>query len=125
MKIFLLFVLLLEVSCSQKRQKFEVVGRATPPVLLNRVEPGYPKELQDKGIGGTIVVRFTISKEGLIVGTPILVKKAHPTLVREVYFAMGHWRFEPVLILGKPTSFETEMVINFVPPKKKKKNPAP
>jgi len=60
-------------------------------ILLKRVEPEYPKELQHRGIEGTVRLSLTVSARGsvqsiqVIGGNPILAEAAQKAVMEWVY----------------------------------------
>jgi TonB family protein len=79
--------------------------------LVSRVEPAYPEEAMQKGVGGTVKMHVIVSREGSIErlvsvdGPPLLV----PATVR----AVQQWRYSPTLLAGQPVETEDNVAVTF------------
>ena len=71
-----------------------VSGDVTAPEELSRVQPGYPPELKEQGVGGTVVVDIIISAEGTVTATEI-AHRAHPALEEAALQAIRQWKYRP------------------------------
>ncbi|MGM9541037.1 energy transducer TonB [Anaerovibrio sp.] len=52
----------------------------TPPQFLGGKEPRYPRDLQEQGIGGTVLLRLTVTAEGSVAGVEIAGSSGYPAL---------------------------------------------
>ncbi len=81
-------------------------------MLVNRVEPQYPRMAIAAHISGTVHLRAIIGKDGtvreleLVDGNPLL---AHAALV-----AVQNWRYQATRLNGEPVEVETYVTVNFV-----------
>jgi protein TonB len=88
------------------------------PVLENltprfRVAPAYPRQAARAGIEGVVTVEFTIAADGSV-HAPKVVKADPPGVFnRAVLWAIRRWRFEPVVVGGKPAPRRARQVIRF------------
>jgi len=88
-----------------------ISGGVIAGYLLTKVNPVYPVEARDKGIGGTVVMHAFISKEGRItalqaISGPDVLKSAALEAVRQ-------WTYRPYLLNGEPRPVDTTIVVNF------------
>jgi TonB family protein len=83
----------------------------TPLKLIHEVPPIYPTAARAEGVEGTVKLRVLIDKEGK-------VKEAEPIsgpkeLIPAALDAVRQWRYEPVLVYGKPSDARSEITVNF------------
>src|SRR5262245_65257941 len=87
-----------------------------PPVtvkLRKRVQPIYPDQALQQGIGGTVVVDVLIDRQGL--PQSIQVIKGDPILASSALEALRQWRWKPCRLNGKAVAMEATIVVNFEP----------
>jgi len=92
-------------------RKYE--GRATPPVLLHKVDPQYTEEARQAHLQGTVLLRLTIDEDGK--ATNIRVGKGLGMgLDEKAIECVQQWRFTPAKGLDdKPTATEATIEVNF------------
>jgi len=83
--------------------------------LIHMVPPVYPKEAKDAGIGGTVVVKGVIAKDGSVqqveyVSGPEELKQAAIEAVKQ-------WQYKPETLGGKPIEVGTTVSLVFTPKK--------
>jgi TonB family protein len=88
----------------------EAKGDETPPVyaigdikaprLIKRVEPVYPDEAKKGEIEGVVIIEATTNTEGDVIDTTIL--RSVPGLDQAALEAIKQWKYEPMIINGKP-----------------------
>jgi TonB family protein len=61
--------------------------------LLTRVEPEYPRELQQRGIAGTVRLSVTVSPKGSVEG--VLVVGGNPILAEAAVKSVKQWIYSP------------------------------
>jgi TonB family protein len=76
-------------------------GDVKPPKLITKVDPIYPEEARKEGISGEVLLSVRSDEEGNIVGIKI-VKSPHELLSKASVEAVKQWKYEPMLIKGKP-----------------------
>ena len=76
-------------------------GDIKPPKLIKEVKPVYPEEARKQGISGVVILSVRSDEEGNIVGVKI-VKSPHELLSKASVEAVKQWKYEPMLIKGKP-----------------------
>jgi protein TonB len=116
----------------------EAQASAKPePRLVHRVDPVYPAEAKAEGVQGLFLVNVIIGKDGAIKEARVAASAPTPERLAEIKAAKGkakwtpadaqgdarlaqaaldavkQWRYEPILMNGKPTDFEATVTINF------------
>jgi len=77
------------------------IGDVKPPKLIKKVDPIYPDEAKKQGISGVVLLSVRSNEQGNIVGVKI-VKSPHELLSKAAVEAVKQWKYEPMLIKGKP-----------------------
>jgi len=77
------------------------VGDVKPPKLIKKVDPIFPEEARKEGISGVVVLSVRSDELGNIVAVKI-VKSPHDLLSKASVEAVKQWKYEPMLIKGKP-----------------------
>jgi len=80
--------------------------------LIYRVQPVYPPIARAARAQGSVELRATISKTGLIENLTLI--SGHPTLSQSAIEAVRQWRYRPYLLNGEAVEVETEVTVNFV-----------
>ncbi len=85
------------------------------PVLKLRhmVEPAYPEDARENGIGGTVVVEVLIDKQG--VPQAIHAVRGNPILVTTAFKAVQQWRWKPYRLNRVPVPVEMTIAMDFEP----------
>ena len=87
-------------------------GNIRPPMKLNHVAPQYPLHLGNAGVGGRVVLKGIIAKDGTMkvvnVATP-----AHPDLDAAAIAAIRQWRFDSTLLNCMPVEVNMTVTVNF------------
>lgn len=76
-------------------------GDIKPPKLIKEVKPVYPEEARKQGISGVVLLSVRSNEQGNIVAVKI-VKSPHELLSKASVEAVKQWKYEPMLIKGKP-----------------------
>jgi TonB family protein len=77
------------------------VGDVKPPKLIKKVDPIFPEEARKEGISGEVILSVRSDEHGDIVGVKV-VKSPHDLLSKASVEAVKQWKYEPMLIKGKP-----------------------
>jgi periplasmic protein TonB len=80
--------------------------------LIFRVQPEYPAIARQARVQGQVMLRATISREGVIENLQPL--SGPPILIRAAIDAVRQWRYRPYVLNGEPIAVETEVKVNFV-----------
>lgn len=89
---------------------FDQLDRA-PNARVQRA-PEYPPSLKQQGVSGSVVVEFSVDREGRVV-TVNAVRYTHREFVEPALRAVKTWRFEPGKRLGRPVAFRMMIPIEF------------
>ena len=84
-------------------------------LLLKRVQPVYPAQAMQTHTQGKVVLQATIAKDGSVRGVKVV--SGPPILARAATDAVRQWKYKPYLLNGDPVEVQTEININFVPPR--------
>ncbi len=79
--------------------------------VVRVVHPAYPDVARQAGIQGTVQLRVMIHKDGAVQSTKVL--SGHPLLVSAAEEAVRKWRYQPVVIDGKPVNIITTVAVEF------------
>jgi hypothetical protein len=111
------------------------VRAPAPPKLVHQVRPVYPEGAKKEGVQGLYRIAVVIGKDGAIKdarvaasaptaerlkeaelaakkGAPAAIE-GDPRLAAAALDAVRQWRYEPVLVGGKPVGFEATVTVNF------------
>jgi len=107
------------------------------PKLVHKVNPVYPADAKTEGVQGIFLVNVTIGKDGAIKEARVAASAPTSERLSEIKAAKGkakwspadaqgdarlaqaaldavkQWRYEPILMNGKPADFEATVTINF------------
>jgi beta-lactamase regulating signal transducer with metallopeptidase domain len=107
------------------------------PKLVHKVNPAYPADAKKEGVQGIFLVNVIIGKDGAIKEARVAASAPTTERLSEIKAAKGkakwtpadtqgdarlaqaaldavkQWRYEPVLVNGKPADFEATVTINF------------
>ena len=84
-------------------------------MLLKRVSPVYPQQAIQMHIQGLVSMHATVAKDGSVRNVKVMSGPA--TLARAATEAVRQWKYRPYLLNGEPIEVQTDIKINFVPPK--------
>lgn len=77
----------------------------------------YPKDLQERGIGGSVVVEIFIGTKGDVIAAQIL-SSDHPELEAPTIEGARTWKFVPGSKRGKAVNVRASQKVEFTPPAK-------
>lgn len=87
-----------------------------PPVFLGGRNPVYPQDLQDQGIGGTVVLRLTVSSSGTVTDVDIAGSSGISQLDRAAVQAAYSYSFAPARnVYDEPVACIVNKKVVFVP----------
>jgi len=84
----------------------------TQPEELNRVMPRYPSSARRAGVGGAVVVRGIVRRDGTIDNVEI-IRDLEYGLGEEARRAVSRWRFRPATYRGEPIDVYYTVTVNF------------
>ena len=76
------------------------VGKIKPPKIIKMVEPVYPESARKAEVGGIVILEAKTDEKGNVLGTRIL--RSIPLLDQAAVDAVKQWKYEPMVIDGKP-----------------------
>jgi len=82
------------------------------PKLIKKVEPVYPEEARKAGTEGLVVLEATIDTEGNVSKVEVL-KGEHESLNNAAVEAVKHWKYDPVILKGKPIPVKFTVTVKF------------
>jgi protein TonB len=88
-----------------------VSAGATPPRLIRKVEPVYPKPALMLRVQGTVVLKATITPQGTVEN--VRVESGNQVLAAAAVQAVRQWRYQPQLLNGQPLETETTVTVTF------------
>ncbi|MGB6865339.1 MAG: energy transducer TonB [Candidatus Aminicenantaceae bacterium] len=73
-----------------------------PPKLIKKVDPVYPEEARAEGIQGVVILEIMTDEKGEVVRVKIL--KSESSILNDAAVdAVRQWKYEPLILKGKPT----------------------
>jgi TonB family protein len=92
-------------ASAQDLKKFEgdavrAVGDVKPPKLIKMVDPTYPPKARQARVEGVVILEAKTDEKGDVVDTRIL--RSIPALDQAAIDAVKQWKYEPMVINGKP-----------------------
>jgi TonB family protein len=84
----------------------------TQPEEIDRVMPRYPPMARRRGVGGAVVVRGIVRRDGTIDNVEI-IKDLPDGLGEEARRAVSRWRFRPATYRGEPIDVYYTVTVNF------------
>jgi protein TonB len=92
-------------------KRIRISQGVTKGMVLHKVEPAYPKIALGARIGGIVLLKAVIGKDGDI--KELQVVSGHPILVPAAIDAVKQWRYRPYLLNGEPVELETNVIVTF------------
>jgi protein TonB len=90
----------------------EVSGTMTPPRLVLKVSPEYPRLPLRMGLSGTVLLRAVIGPDGAVEDVE-LVRATSPLFVEAATDAVRRWRYTPALQSGRPVRVYFNALVEF------------
>ena len=91
--------------------RIQLGGSAAAAKLLNKVQPIYPELARQQRIQGVVRLKTIIGVDGTIQQLELI--SGHPLLVQAAMDAVRQWRYQPILVNGKPVEVETTIDVYF------------
>ncbi len=86
-------------------------GEVLVPTLIKKVDPVYPEAARKAGIQGTVLLEVTIDEKGNV--SAVKVRQSIPELDQAAIDALKQWKYEPVIVEGKPKGVVFTVTIRF------------
>jgi len=87
------------------------VGKIEPPELIKKVNPVYPEAARKARVEGTVIVEAKADEKGDVVDARIL--RSIPILDQAAIDAVKQWKYEPLIIDGKPRKVIFTVTVRF------------
>ncbi len=84
-----------------------------PPVLLERVEPSYPRLARRRQMEGSVLLRFIVDEHGRTSGLQVLRSEPQGVFEESALQAVRNWRFSPGRVEGRAVPVLVEAPIRF------------
>ena len=95
------------------RRRIRVGGNVRKAQLVRHVSPIYPPSAQSEGVEGTVLLEAVIDKEGRPSGIKAVNSMVDPRLIEAAMEAVKQWRYNPVLLNGRPVEIVTTISVAF------------
>ena len=83
----------------------------TPPKLVHKTAPGYPRDAFQTKVEGTVVASILIDASGRV--ARLHLTQSIPPLDRAAVRCLAAWRFSPAVKDGRPVATAASVPINF------------
>ena len=95
------------------RRRIQVGGKVEPAKLVQHIRPIYPADAEREGVEGPVLLEAVISQEGEPIGLKAINVAVDQRLTSAAIEAVRLWRYEPVLLNGKPIEVVTTINVAF------------
>jgi TonB family protein len=102
-----------EVQCRTETGGRPLPPNVTPAKLVHSELPKYPKDAKKAGISGTVVLKAMIAKDGSVNNLEYV--SGPKELTDAAIKAVKKWKYQPMLINGKPVEVDTHISVVFNP----------
>jgi TonB family protein len=86
----------------------------TAEMLPGSPSPVYPQQLRERGIGGSVVLRFVVDEMGQPDANHVrLITSPDPNLTAAVYRSLYYAKFRPAIRKGRPVREWVQMQFDF------------
>ncbi len=85
----------------------------TPPEVASRTKPSYPSWAAERGVTGSVTLKFLVSREGVPEEIMALDWTGDAEFAESAKSSMKQWRFKPGKRGGKPVAFWCRITIRF------------
>jgi protein TonB len=82
-------------------------------IPLVRIPPRYPRAASRRGIEGSVIVSFTITKNGQVFNPVIVSAKPENVFDKAALKAILKWKFKPKVVNGQPVERQATQEIEF------------
>ncbi len=93
-------------------EPLRVGGEVKAPVLVNRVEPGYPEAARKARMEGVVILEAIITASGSVEDVKVL-KSVNPLLDASAVRAVQQWRYKPATLNGRAVRVYLTVTVTF------------
>jgi TonB family protein len=97
-------------------KKDSSTGELSAPLVLHKVDPGYPLQIMRENVSGNVILYAVIHADGSV-GNVRILRSVDDRLDRFASQAVAQWRFQPATKDGTPVDVEATFKIPFRPGK--------
>ncbi len=108
----ILAVIVLALTLSAQKPAL-IGGNVMAQNVVKKVTPVYPPEMKAQHQEATVVLRTTISIEGVPTSFSNQSTEVNQQFVEAAIEAAKEWRYKPTLLNGDPVEVTTTITINF------------
>jgi len=94
-----------------RAERQEATGEVLVPTLIKKVDPVYPEAARKAGIQGIVLLEATTDEQGNVV--KVRVQKSIPELDQAAIDALKQWKYEPLILEGKPKGVVFTVTVKF------------
>ncbi len=109
-------------ATTAQTSRVKVPESVASALLVQKTAPTYPSAERNAGIQGTVVLKVIVTDAGEV--KEVTVNSGDPILGASAAEAVGHWKYKPYTVEGKPVEMETEVSIKFHLKEEKPPSPA-
>jgi TonB family protein len=93
------------------KEAVRATGEINPPHVIKKVDPVYPEKARKAGLEGTVILEAMTDAQGNVARVKVL--QSIPELDQAAIDALKQWKYEPVIIDGKPKAVVFTVTIRF------------
>ncbi len=93
-------------------EPLRVGGEVKAPVIINRVEPGYPEAARKARMEGVVILEAIITASGSVEDVKVL-KSVNPLLDSSAVRAVQQWRYKPATLNGRAVRVYLTVTVTF------------
>ncbi|MFB0564117.1 MAG: TonB family protein [Candidatus Aminicenantaceae bacterium] len=95
-----------------EEQLIPAKGNIKPSKLIHKVDPVYPETARQARISGIVILEATTDTKGNVIKVKVL-RPVHPELDKAAIDAIKQWKYEPIIIKGKPVGVTFTVTVRF------------
>lgn len=93
-------------------EPLRIGGDVKPPVLLQKIEPGYPEAARKARLEGVVILEAIITASGSIEEVKVL-KSVNPLLDASAVRAVQQWKYKPATLNGRAVRVYLTVTVTF------------
>lgn len=98
-------------AAAQQKKPLRISGIVMQTKLIKTAPLQYPKQARKKNIEGTVVLDVLINPNGSV--KSVKVTDGPKELTKAAVKSVKQWRYQPVMLNGKPVAVETTVNVGF------------
>ena len=99
-------------STEDSQKVYSLGDGITPPVLLERTDPQYPKKVVKAGIEGAVLLKIEVAPDGKAHNIQV-IRSLDPDLDRKAVECVERWKFRPGTKDGQIVTVAASVEVNF------------